>query len=252
MSTSFTSTDLKQVLSFPFKDEKWASKLGIAALLSLLGFLIFPALILGGYVYEIMRRVIVQREAPSLPEWDDWGGYLVNGFKMMGVALIYSIPSLLMMIPYMGLTFGLPFLTANGSDVEWVVFPAIMLMFLLMGLGMLLMFLAWVFLLPGWGHMIAKDDFAAAFRIREFWPVLRNNLIGYFLSFVIYMGLMYVVMAVSQILMLTVIFCIFYPIALVVSSVYLSMVMGGLFAQAYMDGVEAAGAKEAALVPAAE
>lgn len=253
MTSSFTTTNLKELISFPFQDEKWASKLFIAVLLVFFSFLIFPAFVLGGYIYEIMRRMIVERQPPSLPEWDDWGEYLVNGFRVWAVSIIYSLPALLFMLPYAGMMFVMPWIT-NSSDSGAL--PVLMMFFSfgLMGIGILLSFVAWVFLLPGLGHMIAKGEFNAAFRIKEFWPVLRNNLVGYILSFVIYMGLMYVIMAVSQILMFTIILCVLYPIVLVISTTYLSVVVSALFAQAYVDGVENTAAKEAALLeePAAE
>ena len=252
MHTTLTSADLKQFLTFPFKDEKWASKLGIAALLAFFSFLIFPLFILMGYIYEIMRRIVVERESPSMPVWDDWGEYLINGLKMCGAAMVYSIPGLLFFIPYILMTFGLPFVSNSGADLDPVMGVVMVLMFLLMGLAFLFSVLAGVVLAPGWGHLVAKGEFAAAFRIREFWPVLRNNFVGYLLSMIIVVGLSYVVAFASQLLILTIIFCVFYPIVLIVSSVYTYLVMGALFARAYVDGVENLAAKKSASVPAVE
>jgi hypothetical protein len=243
---------LKAFLSFPFKDEKWASKLGIAVLLTFLGFLVFPLFILMGYIYEIMRRIIVDRESPSMPEWDDWNEYLANGFKMWGAAMIYSIPGLAFFIPYMLMTFGLPLLSNSGADLDPVMGIVMILMFLLMGLGFLFSMLGWVILAPGWGHMVARGEFAAAFRIREFWPVLRYNLVGYLLTFIIYMGLLYTLGFASQLLVFTIVLCVFSPLVMLASSVYLYLVIGALFARAYVDGAENAAAKEATLAPAAE
>lgn len=247
MNTSFSSADIKEFLSFPFKDEKWGSKLLIATLLAFFGFLIFPIFLLSGYIYEIMRRMIVERESPSLPEWDAWGDYLVNGFRVWVAGIVYSLPTLLFMLPYIAMMFIMPWLTeSSGPNV----LPVVMMFFSfgLMGIGMAVSIVAWIFFVPALGHMAAKDELKAAFRIKEFWPVLRNNLVGYLLSFIIYLGLMYVVMFVSQIFVLTVVLCVLYPVVLTVSTTYLYLVTGALFAHAYVEGVENTAVKESALL----
>lgn len=250
MTTSFTTVNLKDVLSFPFRDEKWVSKLLIASLLMFFSFLIFPGFIFMGYIYEIMRRVIVEREEPSLPEWDEWGDYLANGFQMWAVSALYMLPALVFAIPYLVVFTGLPWI-ADNSELAGFSVLLIFGSFALGAFGTLVMLAAQVLLVPAWGHMVAKGDFKAAFRLKEFLPVLRNNLVGYLLSVIIYIGLMYIVMFVSQLLVITIILCVLYPFVLIISSIYLSVVMSALLAQAYVDGVENTAAKEAALLAAA-
>lgn len=92
MSTLFTTENLKGVFAFPFKDQELPAKLLILFLMYFGGFLIVPMLFVSGYQYEIMRRIIVNREEPSLPEWEDWGTLLKNGAKFWGVTLIYFLP----------------------------------------------------------------------------------------------------------------------------------------------------------------
>lgn len=251
MTSTFTTSNLKEVFSFPFKDENWVTKHIYLVLLTFFSFLLFPGIIIMGYVYEIMRRVIVQGEAPSMPEWDDWGEFLVNGLKMWGVSLIYSLPSLLFMGPYLFMMIAMPILTQNPDTEVLGIFLFLGSMFL-MFLGIFVSLVVWIFLPPAWGHMVAKGEFGAAFRIKEFWPVLRNNLVGYFLSIVLYFGLIYLVSMFAQLLVITVVLCLLYPIVLAWSSVYMLLVGGGMFAQAYVEGAEITAAKAEANASAGE
>ena len=53
---------------------------------------ILPGLVIYGYFYQIMQQIIVRSEEPTLPEWQDWGKLLGDGFRLFGVSFIYSLP----------------------------------------------------------------------------------------------------------------------------------------------------------------
>ena len=86
-------------------------------------------------------------------------------------------------------------------------------------------------------HTVAKDDFSAAFRVREWWPILRANLTGFLLSYVIVMGVWFAMTFVVQFLYLTIVLCCLVPFAFSVLIAYVLLVSNALFALAYRDGV---------------
>jgi len=237
MTTLFTSDNLQSIFTFPFKDEKWKSKLAIFVAITFAGILIVPTFFLWGYIYELMRRIIVDRGEPTLPDWDDWGGYFTNGFKISCVIIIYSLPVMLLtFLPYLFLI--LPMAVGNSTFLDEPAFSLVfsILIMVFMTLGMLLGFIS-QFLLPvAVSHMIAKGETRAAFKIKEWWQIFRKNFGGFFLSFILVMGTMWILMIISQFLMMTIILCIAAPIAWSITYAYVGVIGSVLFGQAYNEG----------------
>ncbi len=76
-----------------FTDESdWYKKFLIAAVVPIIP--ILGGFVLAGYGLEITRRVI-KGETPLLPEWNDFGVYLKNGFFVAVIGFIYSLPAIL-------------------------------------------------------------------------------------------------------------------------------------------------------------
>lgn len=87
--------DLGKAIGYVFKDPSWISKLLIAALMVPLIFVFLIGLfVLNGYVIEIARRVADDDPNP-LPEWNDFGGYLSNGFIAAVGLFVWMIPVIL-------------------------------------------------------------------------------------------------------------------------------------------------------------
>jgi len=80
---SFTTDNLKALLTFPFEDDDWKNKFLIGSLIVFAGFAIplIPFFFLYGYMMQIMRHIIVEKGKPFLPKWDDWGKLFVDGAK---------------------------------------------------------------------------------------------------------------------------------------------------------------------------
>jgi len=86
--------DLAQILTFPFQDQDWLKKFLIASLLVLFSFIpVIPLVLLLGYAAEIIRRIAVDHESPSLPEWDDLSLYFNEGIRLFGVGAVYMVPA---------------------------------------------------------------------------------------------------------------------------------------------------------------
>jgi hypothetical protein len=247
MSQSFTSSDLQRLLGFPFRDPRWKTKWLIAGALMLAGMIIpiVPTLFLYGYFAEVMRRVIAGGQEPSLPEWDDWSQKLLDGLRLAGAGLVYCLPLILLFLVGMGLYIGLsivPLLVAGAeaSSPEVALAPLVGsgVWMLVMGVAMILGLVTGAILPGPIAHTVAKGEFAAALRFREWWPIFRANLGGFLLAYVLLMGVGMVLSLVTQVLYLTIVLCILAPFVLAVTSVYLLLIAGVLFGQAYRTGVE--------------
>ena len=91
--------DFIKALTFITEDPRWKEKVIIGAALALFAPLIVPTLILLGYALRLTQSIRDGQRA-MLPEWDDWSGDLVRGFKLAIVYLIWSLPAVLATIPF--------------------------------------------------------------------------------------------------------------------------------------------------------
>ena len=248
MQQSFTMNSLQTLLYFPFKDSNSRNRLLIATALGFASFIIpiIPWLFILGYAGAIMKQIIVDKQEPSMPDWNNWNEYISLGGKLFGVNFIYSIPVFIpmllgyfgMMLPaFIGMLSGDPYSYSNSDT-----FLGITMLFsfggmALFGVGMLFSILLWVFLPPALAHVVAKDSFAAGFQFRDWWKIFRANIGGFFLSMVIAGGLYMALMIVMQIIYMTIILCVLLPFLIAFISAYLIIIIFTLFAQAYRDGV---------------
>lgn len=90
--------DFVKALTFIPEDPRWKEKVAIGAALGLLSFLIVPIFIMIGYTLRLMQNIRDGKQLP-LPEWDDWSGDLVRGFKLFVVYLVWALPLILVSIP---------------------------------------------------------------------------------------------------------------------------------------------------------
>ena len=88
------------------------------------------------------------------------------------------------------------------------------------------------------GHIVATDEFGAAFRVREWWPIFRANLAGFLIAYVIVMVASIVLSSVLMVIYVTVILCCLIPIIMGPVTMYLLAIYGAVFGQAYRDGVQ--------------
>jgi hypothetical protein len=253
MAQSFTTDALKTALAYPFQDPRWKDKFLIGSLLTLAGFVvpIIPVLPTYGYCAQIMRRIIVDKGEPYLPEWDDWGKLFGDGLKLFGVGLTYLLPVLVPLFCFYGFIFVIPFLAAvsdgkvsgGESDTMNTIVAVLAVVgpfgfICLFGLIMLLGLSIGLFLPVAVGHVVATDEFAAGFRFREIWTLFRANLAGFLVSYIILMGGWYALSFVLGLLYLTIIFCCLYPFVLAPVSFYSMIIASVLFGEAYRDGAE--------------
>ena len=83
--------DIGRAITYVFQDPAWLRKTLIGAVLLIIP--IVGALFVAGYVLRTIRRVIEGTDSP-LPEWDDFGGDLVRGLKVIVAILVWALPAI--------------------------------------------------------------------------------------------------------------------------------------------------------------
>jgi hypothetical protein len=172
--------DINKAFRFVFDDRQWITKLIIGVFMSILAFLILPALIIQGYMIAIVRRVM-QNDSEPLPEWTDWGKLLKDGFFVTVAQFFWTLPFLLVMLLGIGMTIGF----GSMSNQDLAAAGATGSIFLVVCLG-LLFAVALLFITPALYIQYAiKDDFGACFRFSEIIDIIRNNLADILVAFLV-------------------------------------------------------------------
>jgi hypothetical protein len=230
--------NLEQLLTFPFKETESRKNFLIGTLVYFASFIIpiLPLIFVMGYIARIMRQVF-NGEEPHMPAWDNWESMLKDGLYLFGVRFVYMLPMLALTIPFF---LGFFFMTAslgfnNSSDGQLA-----LMIFPLMGVFMLVFIpisLALSLLIPAAeSHTIAHSDFAAGFRVREWWTIFRANWGSFAIAYIISMVASFVLTFIVQIAMVTLILICILPFIMPAISMYITTVMYAAFAQAYKDG----------------
>ncbi len=81
----------EKAFSYQFEDQQWPTKLGLAALISLVPILSFAVV---GYSVAVIRNV-AEHAAQPLPHWDDFGRKFIDGLLITVAGLVYSVPMLI-------------------------------------------------------------------------------------------------------------------------------------------------------------
>jgi hypothetical protein len=237
----FFGFDLKEIFMFPFKDEEARKHLLIGCLVGLAAFIIpiFPYLVLFGYAVRIAKQVL-NNESPHMIAWDDWGGLAKDGIKMFGIRMIFALPILILVIPFFVAMILFPILMSGSGSSDMEAFLPIFMLIMFGGFCIIFPLSIPIALITPAAEMyvVEKDDFAAGFRFREWWPIFRANLSGFIAAFAIYYISTFVFTFVLQILWATLIFACLMIILLPLMTIYITLIMYVTIAKAYKDGKE--------------
>ncbi|HQZ22357.1 MAG TPA: DUF4013 domain-containing protein [Thermoflexales bacterium] len=246
MDNSFSITDLKAVLRFPFSGPRGKSNFFIGSLLMAGGMFvpILPVLAAYGYLAQIMRSAI-KGEEPTMPEWGNFGKLLLDGLRGALISLIYVLPGILAIlfayIAYMG---GLiSTITAQrGSyyggglpDNFFSFYLWIGVFFIGFVVGMALLILGLIPTPVALANFVAKDKFAAGFELRKVTGIIRKDKLGYFVAWVVLMGLYYTSYMLFFLLYSTIIFCFAAFLVLMPLAFYVMLVGAVLFGRFYRE-----------------
>jgi len=140
-------------------------------------------------------------EDVALPAWDDWGRLAMDGLRGVVINLVYLLPAMIVFLGGMALyftsTFSFPLWMGAAEEAGEVALGAPLLLLASMAIMFLSMFIGSVLFVVGaiplpvaTAHFVVQDKLSAAFRVREWWPLLRVNKLGYFIAWVVVAGLM--------------------------------------------------------------
>lgn len=210
--------DFGLAFSFPFQDDKWINKILIAGLISLIP--VLGWIVVLGWQIEVIRRVIQGSDEP-LPDWSDFSAYLTLGVKGAVIALVYSIPIMLLSIP-------VPVISAlmdSGSGDTIIALISICFSCLSLLYGIVL-----AFVIPAaFGRLAASDQMGDAFQLAAIWELVRNALGAYVIAIIgtIVAGFVGSLGAIA---------CL---IGVIFTWAYYNVVAGHLYGQAYLEGAGA-------------
>lgn len=242
MSETLTSENLREVLSYPFRDPKWLEKFLIGSLLFLVSFLVLPLLLIYGYFAEMLRNAIEGKEL-SLPEWDEWEKKFTEGARLSLIGLISMLPLAIFFIFVFVFLFagvlGIEFIDYS-NDALWTITSMLGTIggIVLFGLGFIFTLIMGLITPAMICHVVAEDDFSAAFRFREWWSIFRANLSGFAITYLIVVGLFFILNFVNQILSMTIILCCLLPFIMIPATFYIMTATSVLFGQAYREGIQ--------------
>jgi hypothetical protein len=267
-------TSLKALIRFPFAGPGWQSRLLIGSGLVLAGALIAtvywaiiaflpPLLCLApfalvavavplvpvlGYALRIMAGA-VRGEEPALPAWGDWGGLAGAGLRGGLVSLGFLLPGIVAyaggMALYFGLTIALSLASSNAADAGAVgatllgMLALLAILFLAIAISTVLVAVAAALLPVALAHAQARGQTMAAFRIGEWWPVLRADLVGWLLAWVVVAGVGCAANVAFVIAMYSGVLCCLAPLIWAPAGFYLAVVGAALFGHTYREAVAA-------------
>ena len=89
--------DLAEAFTFVIRSPRWVRKLLAAAACLVFIWLVVPYLLLAGYIVEIARSV--RGGGHELPPWNDRWSKVIDGFKIVLVIVIWTVPGGILSIP---------------------------------------------------------------------------------------------------------------------------------------------------------
>jgi len=208
-------------LTFVTEDDRWITKLLIGGILLFLSFLIIPILFVQGYLVHIVRNVMDGEEKP-LPEWEQWGKLLKDGFNLLVAGLVYTLPIWLLMC--CSFIFFIPAAVSEGSFAEIMAAIGVTAM-VLMSCLLFLFIIAFVLIQPAITIQYAREDsLSACFRFSEVFGMTRDNIADIIIAVAVVLGLGFVLSLVGIVPFIGWVISIF-------ASVYVIFVSGHLYGQ---------------------
>jgi len=248
-------TITQETLSWPFKDPEWKNKFIIGSALILAGSLIPLVGLLGifvvyGYALIIMRAVI-RGESPTLPKWDEFGELFVDGLKAGISAIGYMLPGLLAFCCGYLLLFGTIFggaLVSSGTSgraasnaIGTSVLAGQLGFFCLFAIGSVVIFIGSLAAPLAVANYTRTGEISAGYRVKELWSILRANLGGFVIAWIVYHGLVIALSYVLVFVYFTIILCLLLPIITAPMTLYFTLMWATLFGMAYREGIAKAG-----------
>ena len=239
--------NIQETLLFPVRDAESRKQFLIACAVMLVSFIIplLPAFLMMGYTAKIMRQVIEDREAPSMPAWQgsDWSEMFLEGLRLWAAQMVLMLPLLIPMgcgmLFLMSGSIGFSALNdQNANSVAPIGMVLFMTGFMFMGLFSILSLPYAVIVSAALPHVAIKRSFQAAFEFKEWFAIFRKALGQFILGYAVIMVASFVIVMVMQIAMMTLILICIVPLLMIPYTAYQMLIMNTVFAQAYAVGRE--------------
>ncbi len=170
--------DYVDAIKYPLKDVKSFS---VGFLLSVFWFLLIPIIFVYGYVIEVIRGILQQKD--ELPHWatsKDWLKFLKHGIYVIAIGLVYLIPPFAVSAAASSMMGGASYFLSQGFSNS--VNP--------LGLSLMIissvLFFVSIFLLPMAIILYAaSEDIRYAFNLDEILPRIKKLFIPYFKVYLI-------------------------------------------------------------------
>lgn len=208
--------DIGKSITYVGDDEDWLSKLILGAIVANVPILNLAWL---GYLTDIMRNVSDDIARP-LPDWSDFGDKFLKGLKLVGAAIIYTLPGLLLLgIPLVAVIIaGIP----ADADLQEAIAATFAGVGIVLGCCIAIYFLVFAFLFPAINlHFARRNTFGSCFQIKDIMQLVFNNFGEYLVALLVSWGVMFIVSLAVSILgiMLVLIPCIGWILMILIGAV---------------------------------
>lgn len=178
--------DFMRALSFPFDDDEWLKKIGLAVLIQLIP--LVGVIALQGWSYEISRRV-KEHDPEPLPGWSDFGGTLAKGLNLFIAGLIYQLPVVIYVCVLLS-AFLIPVASSTDGGARALAGGATLLSLCASFLLILYGLAAFVVYQGGYVRYLEQPQLGTFFQFKDNFAIVRENLgvFGQALLYVILAG----------------------------------------------------------------
>jgi len=179
--------DIGKSFTFVFDDPDWLKKILIGGLITMIPIVNFAAM---GYVAELVRTIRDEPNAP-LPEWDNFGGYFSDGLKLLVAFIVYSLPLLLIMCVFFGVTAAMGGFSENIDDTTGGLMVAFMLPMqcLMFFFGIIPV----IFMPAIFAQFADEGTIGATIRFGEIFGFIRENMTDYIIVLLLSFAVMYLI-----------------------------------------------------------
>ena len=174
--------DFVKPFAFVFEDARWINKVLIGGIFQLLSMMLIGIPFLLGYLAKLVRNVVADATLP-LPEWDELGEKFNEGLRLVGVALVYMLPFIMLicmvMVPAIVVSAAAGHHRGDDFDPSGGIIACIWCFAFPIGL-------AYALWLPAaLTYVMVEQRFGAAFEFARIWKFISSNVANYLLAIVV-------------------------------------------------------------------